>query len=118
MDEPRADARGKRFCCPLPSPPPADGDLLDAGALAWMDRLGVYADRRQRDYLAAMSVGHLAARTLPDAPIAQRKVYAEFLLWIFAVDDAVFDEPLGEVPVGRPAHPPGPAAPERSAQPG
>jgi hypothetical protein len=40
--------------CPGPAKSAPDSQRLDANTIAWMDRLGVYRDREQRDYLARL----------------------------------------------------------------
>lgn len=85
--------------CPGPAKTAPDSQRLDANTIAWMDRLGVYGDREQRDYLARMSIGSFAALTIPDGPAERLQVYSDLIAWVFAFDDAVFDEP-------RPGSPP------------
>lgn len=85
--------------CPGPAKAAPDARRLDANTIAWMDRLGVYCDPEQRDYLARMNIGHFASLTIPDGPAERRQVYSDLIAWVFAFDDAVFDEPRPGTPL-------------------
>jgi len=65
-----------------------------------MDRMGLARDKEQRQRVAAIGCGELAARTVePGTPITLAQVSADNLLWLFVFDDTYCDEgPSGRDP--------------------
>ncbi|MCK9922729.1 terpene synthase family protein [Frankia sp. AgPm24] len=67
------------------------GDQL----MTWASRVGLVTDARERARLDAAGFHLLAARVLPDAPRGGVEVFAQWVLWLFHLDDEQDEGPMG-----------------------
>ncbi|MCK9905277.1 hypothetical protein CC117_33705 [Parafrankia colletiae] len=63
--------------------------------LAWASRVGLVADARERARLDAAGFHLLAARILPDALQDDVEVFAQWVLWLFHLDDEQDEGAMG-----------------------
>ncbi|MEX5636248.1 terpene synthase family protein [Parafrankia sp. FMc2] len=63
--------------------------------LTWASRVGLVADARERARLDAAGFHLLAARILPDAPQHAVEVFAQWVLWLFHLDDEQDEGAMG-----------------------
>lgn len=63
--------------------------------LTWASRVGLVADASERARLDAAGFHLLAARILPDAPQSDVEVFAQWVLWLFHLDDEQDEGAMG-----------------------
>lgn len=87
------------FYSPFPLETHPDEEAVEQDTITWMDRYGLYADKRQRQRLVRTGCGRLAALMAPRGTQERVQVLADFTTWAFAFDDEYCDEsPLGTRP--------------------
>ena len=65
---------------------------IDQEAMHWMDRFGLFADARQREYFRSAHFGRFIGFGVPDGRPGPLRAAANYCGWVFAFDDAVSDE--------------------------
>ena len=68
---------------------------IDQDAQRWMDRFGLFADARQREYFRSSHFGRFIGFSVPDGRPGPLRTAAAYCGWVFAFDDAVSDESGG-----------------------
>lgn len=87
--------------CPMRPAIHPDWRSWEHGTLAWMERVGLDGEQREKGRLRSIAAGELAGRTLPDVADPPGALFSACsLMWLFAFDDAYGDE-------GRYSHDPG-----------
>ncbi|WP_159395852.1 terpene synthase family protein [Streptomyces sp. 3211] len=65
---------------------------IDERAVSWMHSFGLGANNEARERMVHYRVGQLASRIVPDGHHEGLQIFADFLTWIFALDDEYCDE--------------------------
>ncbi|WP_157467447.1 terpene synthase family protein [Frankia sp. QA3] len=73
-------------------------DRIGEHLLAWAAEFGLATDAAARARLDAAGFHLAAARTLPDARQADVEVFAQWVLWLFHLDDEQDEGPMGRSP--------------------
>lgn len=68
---------------------------IDEGAAGWARRAGLVTGEAGAGPLRPARFGRMAARIFPAAPVDRVELYARWLTWLFAFDDARDESPLG-----------------------
>jgi hypothetical protein len=81
-----------KLYCPFDGAVSEHAPEIDAGVIAWAERVGLLADASERGRFEQTRVGWLAARTCPRGDVAGLSLLADWQMWLFAFDDRFCDE--------------------------
>lgn len=77
----------RRFYCPLPPAIHPRAAEAERDAIAWMDRIGLWSDDRQRKRLIGTNSAEFYSRFAPRATDAGLQVAVRWVYWGFIFDD-------------------------------
>ncbi|GHE72962.1 hypothetical protein GCM10018785_46430 [Streptomyces longispororuber] len=85
--------------CPFPAELNPRWAEFDKRSVDWMNEYALYPSKEQQFRLTTMRVGELASRYAPVGRIEAVQFLSDFVIWLFAFDDAHCDESaLGDQP--------------------
>ncbi|NTX50843.1 terpene synthase [Myxococcus sp. CA039A] len=88
-----SEAREKlSLYCPISPELHPRAEEVEARSVEWMTRQGIYPDEQERLRLSRIRVGEFVARIMPSGTEASLQAAADFVMWLFAFDDAFCDE--------------------------
>ncbi|CAO5151606.1 Terpene cyclase [Frankia sp. AiPs1] len=90
-----AGVPGRDFGIRVPEKIHPAAEQIGHNLLGWASRVGLVADDRERARLDAARFHLLAARILPDAPEGGVEIFAQWVLWLFHLDDEQDEGAMG-----------------------
>jgi Terpene synthase family 2, C-terminal metal binding len=81
------DSRLPPVLCPIEPAIHADIDAIESGAVAWIDRMHLYASARERAWMIGSNSAEWCARLMPDGIAERVQILTEWTYWGFFFDD-------------------------------